>query len=223
MDPSSSYHPPTPPEAPQSPVPPSDPNPSGQFNGNQFDFIMNPQQAPKKSLLPTGSPKQRLIIIIVGILVVLVVVILLASTLLGGSSASTDKVVLLAEQQNEIIRVAAIGNTKAGGTAAKKLAALTSSTMTTDQANTIAYLSKQGKKVKSKELTRTQNKKTDAELAAAEQNGRFDEVFVRTLLQDLKDYQTSMKSTYASLGKNGQELLNANNNNVTLILSDNKN
>ncbi len=205
------------------PPPPSNPTPPGQFNGNQFDFIMNPQQPQKKSLLPTGNPKLRMILIIVGIITVLVVIVVIATALLSGGSGATDKVVTLTEQQNEIIRIAAIGNTKAGGTQAKKLAAITSSTITTDQVNTLSYLSKQGRKVKSKELSKTQNKKTDSDLAAAEQNGRFDEVFMRTLLQQLKDYQSNLQSTSPTLGKNGQELLKKNINTTVLILNDNKN
>ena len=201
----------------------SSPAPSGQFDSGQFDFIMNNGQKPKKGLLPSGSPKQRLLIIIIAAVVGLIAVVLIFVAIFSGGSSGTDQVVLLAKQQNEIIRVAGIGNTKAGGTEAKKLAAIVTSTITTDQTKTIAYLAQNGKKVKPKQLATSVNATTDSDLAAAERNGRFDEVFMRDLLQELKDYQAAMKTTYPSLGKTGQALLDQNNKNVVLILNDNSN
>jgi hypothetical protein len=206
MDPN--YQPPTPP-------------PNGEFNSSQFDFIMNNGQKQKKSLLPSGNPKQRLIILIVGGLSAVVLILVLFVAIFSGGSSGTDQVLALAQKQNEIIRISGTGNTKAGGTEAKKLAALTSSTIISDQKTTVAYLAKQGKKVSAKELARTANVTTDNELTAAERNGRFDEIFSRIMLEQLKDYKLSMQSSYASLGKTGRELLCRNDNHVTLILNDN--
>lgn len=200
---------------------PSAPSP-GQFNSSQFDFIMNPNQPQKKSLLPSG-PKQRLLLFVIAGAIALMFLIILFAIILGGRQTNTEQVVSLAQKQNEIVRIAAIGNTKAGGPEAQKLAALTSLTITTDQKKTTDWLSKQKTKVSSKDLAKGANSKTDAELTSAEQNGRFDEVFIKTLTAQLEDYRTSMQSTYPSLGATGKALLEQNDKNVELILSERKN
>lgn len=194
--------------------------PPGQFNASQFDFIMNPNQPQKKSLLP-GGPKQRLLLFIV-IGAVAITFFLVLMVIIMGGGGNTERVVILAQKQNEIIRIAGVGSSKAGGAEAQKLAALTSLTVTTDQKKTTDWLAKQKKKVNAKELSQTASSKTDNELSAAEQNGRFDEVFIQTLTTQLKDYQSSMESTYPSLGQTGKTLLEQNNKNVQLILGETK-
>ncbi len=209
-------------QPPANPTPTQGPAPSGEFNSSQFDFIMNDGQK-KKSLFPSGSPKQRIIMIVIAVLVGLIGVVLLYLVFFSGGSSNTAPVVAVAQKQTEIIRIAAIGSSKAGGTDAKKLAAITSITVSTDQQKTIAYLAKQGKKIKGKELSATASATVDSDLTAAERNGRFDEVFVRTLTEKLKDYQTSMETAFPTLGNTGKELLTQNNKNVTLILTDTSN
>jgi len=79
----------------------------------------------------------------------------------------------------------------------------------------------QKRKVKPKELKLLTNKKTDAELAAASSNGRFDEVFTQIMLEELTEYQASLKSSYNSVGTKGKDVVNKSYENVTLILKDN--
>jgi flagellar basal body-associated protein FliL len=204
----------------QTPTPSAPPG--GQFDSSQFDFIMNPQKPAKKSLLPPTSPKTRLMVYIsLGIIGVLLIIIL-ASSLFGGSSSGTEQVVTIARQQNEIIRIAEQGNKKAGSLQTKKLAAITKSTVTTDQKNTLAYLEKQKKKLKDKDLRLFQDKEVDTDLANAERNGRFDEVFSRIILEKLTEYKSTMQTAYENVGPNGKELLDRQFKSVDLILKDNK-
>lgn len=204
------------PDNQQPPTPPP-----GQFNASQFDFIMNPNQPPKRSLLPSG-PKQRLIIFVAIGLVIVTFLLVIIAMLFSGGSSSTDQVVVLAQKQTEIIRVATLGNAKAGSPEAKSLAALTSVSVATDQRNTLDYLARQKRKVNAKELNARLNSKTDEELTTAERNGRFDEVFTKTLVAELEDYQQSMVTVSASLGPNGKSLLEQQNKNVTLLLQANQ-
>lgn len=207
---------------PENQLPTPSVPPGGQFDSSQFDFIMNPQKPTKKSLLPPMSPKTRLMVYIsLGIIGVLLIIII-ASSLLGGGSSGTEQVVKIAQQQNEIIRISTLGNQKAGGTQAKKLAAITNSTISSDQKNTLSYLEKQDKKLKDKELRLLQDKEVDTDLTNAERNGRFDEVFTKIILEKLNEYQTTMQAVFPQLGPKGKDLLDKQFKNVDLILKDNK-
>ncbi len=207
-------------------LPPPAPNPqappTGQFDSSQFDFIMNPGKPQKPSLLP-GGPKVKMII--TGIVVATIVIILLAIilSLFSGSDSTTESLVKVAQQQNEIVRISADGTKKAGSEKAKKLATMTYMTVTTDQNTMIDYLARQKRKVKSKELGLLADKKTDGELSAAASNGRYDEVFTQIITEKLTEYQSSLKSSYDSVGAKGKEVTKKSYDNVTLILQDNKN
>src|SRR5690606_30761861 len=127
-------------------------------------------------------------------------------------------VISLAQKQHEVIRIATLGSTKADSEETKRLATLTLVTITSDQKQTIDWLAKQKEKVSAKELALKKNTQTETDLTSAEPNGRFDEVFAQILLNELKDYQSSMQNTYSSLGSSGKALLEQNNKNVSLIL-----
>ncbi len=211
MDPNNS---PSPAPNPQAP-------PTGQFDSSQFDFIMNPQKPQKPSLLP-GGPKARMII--VGLVIATIVIVLLAVilSLFSGSDSTTESLVKVAQQQNEIIRISEDATKKSSGEKTKKLATVTFMTVTTDQSTMINYLSKQKRKVKSKELALLTDKKTDSDLSAATSNGRYDEVFTEIILEKLAEYQTSLKSSYDNVGTQGKEVISKSYDNVTLIIQDNK-
>lgn len=207
---------------PNNQTPPSpNSNPPGQFDASQFDFIMNPGQKNKKSLLP-GGPQQRTILFVGIIAIVVIGLVLIILSIFSRSAPGTDQFVKLAQEQNEIIRVSTAANRKVGGDQAKKLAAVTSSTITTDQKATVDYLAKQKKKVNSKTLALTASKETDADLSAAERNGRYDEVFTKIIIEQLTRYISDLKSAYNNVGKNGKAVLDQSYKNATLILQDNK-
>lgn len=214
----------------QQPLPPSQPAgpqatpPSGDFNANQYDFIMNPGQKPKRSLLPGG--KQKWIILAAGGLIVVMVVMILGTLLFGGGggNSSSDQLLKVVKQQREIIRVSENGMNKAGGTEAKKLAGTTKLVVTTDNADLLSYLQRQKVKVDSKQLASTPSEKsaqakTDNELETAELNGRFDEVFLRIMTSLLEEYQKALASAHnTSENKNTKELLTKQSDNVPLLL-----
>jgi len=214
MDPNNQQIPKTP-SAQQTP-------PTGQFDSSQFDFIMNPQQAPKKGLLPPMSPKKRKIMFLAFGLIGVLLIFIIGSLLFSGGSGATDKVLKVAQEQTEIIRIAELGKQKASGSDVKTLAALTSSVVTTDQTKTVDYLAQQKKKVKDKELSLGKDSKVDSDLSAASANGRFDEVFKQILLEKLNKYADNLKNTFPALGTKGKELFDQNYNNVVIILKDNQ-
>lgn len=200
---------------------PQNSSPPGQLDSSQFDFIMNPQTPPKKSLIP-GGPKVKMLLMGLGIATILVIVLAIAMSMFSTGDDTIKALVKISQQQNEIIRIAADGSKKAGNEKTKKLATITVSTVTTDQKNIINYLAKQKRKVKSKELTLLTNKKNDKELATATSNGRYDEVFTQILITLLSEYQTNLQNTHKTAGEKGKVILEKSFDNVTLILNDNK-
>lgn len=194
--------------------------PTGQFDPSQFDFIMNPQQPQKKSLLPS-DPKLKMIFLGLGVVSVAIILLIVIMNLFSGGNSSTESLVKITQQQNEIIRIATDGNRKAGSEKAKKLSTTTFLTVTTDQKALIDYLAKQKRKLKPSELSLLTDKKADKDLSDASSNGRYDEVFTQIMGEKLSKYQSSLKSSYGDTSKKGQEILNQSYNNVDLILKDN--
>lgn len=200
---------------------PGNSTPPGQFNSSQFDFIMNPQQQGKKSLLPS-DPKTKLIYMVIGGGVGLVLLLFLIFGIFGGGGDPVDSLVDVAQQQNEIIRVSELASRDASGTQAQKLSAMVLSVVLTDQKNTVSYMSKNGKKVSAKDLALKQNKEADSQLSAAKQNGRFDEEYTQITLKYLQTYQQNLADVYPNLGEQGKEIIEQANDNVKLILQDNQ-
>jgi len=176
----------------QQPAPPS-----GGFNPNQYDFIMNHQQ-PKRSLFSFGGGlQQKLILATVGLLILLVVIIA-ASSLFGGNGDTKDRLLNIARQQSQIISAAEIGADKATGTDAKSLAGSVLLSVTTDRNDTLELIKKGGDKVASKDYERKLDTESSEKLTTAEQNGTFDTIFTSMLHEMLQEYQADLETAYNS-------------------------
>lgn len=190
--------------------------PSGQ--PNSFDFIMGSGNQPKRNLLAGGSQKQRIIIAAVLAVVVLVIGFVVFS-FAGSGKGNTEALVDIAKQQTELIRIAGVGQTKARGNNARALASTAKLALITDQKELLDHLSKNGRKVDEKELVLGKNTKTDEMLTAAEQSGRFDEIFVSELQKQLTTYRQAMKQAYdGSANKTARALLAADYKATALLV-----
>lgn len=192
----------------------------GQFNPQQYDFIMNNQQ-PKRSFLPgAGSSKrQRILIVAIGAMVLLIVLIMIFSAIFGGNGGSKQRLTDVAKTQTELARVAAIGTDTARSTDARSLAMSVQLSLTSDKAIIISQIKENGDKVNEKELVKGKNTETDEKLTAAEQNGTFDVVFTSTMREMLEDYQAQLKATFEATSGNAtrQTLSNAYENAGVLL------
>lgn len=188
---------------PQSPPPAPPPAPSG--NGqNQYDFIMNPQSAPGRSLLPGGNTKKgRLIIAGIGAVVLLMIVLVVTSLFSNAGKADTQAVINAAKQQQELIRIADIGIQKARGQQAKNLAITTKLALSSEQDDMQSAIKAAGLNPK-KVLVGSTNPQTDKALTTAEQTNRFDEEFIEVMTDSLAEYQRSVKAAYD--GANSKKL-----------------
>lgn len=199
------------------------PQPSGQFNPGQYDFITNPAQPPKKSLIPTkgSSKKQRILLVVVGLLVFFIVAILLFSLLTSGSKSNVENMTAVLQQQTELSRVATKGKDKASTANAKSIAATTFIVIESQKTQLNNALAKQKIKINSKQLSAGKSTETDQTLAAAEKNGRFDDAFIQAIRTDLEDYQKTLKSAFnGTSSKSLRTTLDADYTQVNLILED---
>ena len=187
----------------------------GNFDASQFDFIMNPNTPPKKSLLPSFFNNKIIAFAGIGIVVIFLVVIIFS--IIGSSPSSFDGYYAILKKQTEITRIAEIGKKNARSSEAQKLATMTFTTITTDKKAVIEYLTTNKQKINDKEILLAQNKNLDTELNNAITNGRFDEEFLAIMDKLLADYSQLLQQNYESSGKKGKEILQTSYHNIELI------
>ena len=180
-----------------------------QHSHNPYDFIMNPSAPPKKRLLPTGNSKtSRIAVAAAGGAVLLVIVFLVMSLLNSGSANLKADYLSLAQQQADLIKIADMGVAKSKTQEAKYLASTTKYTMLSAQPATQAAAKKAGVKINSKSLSKGHDSQTEKKLNEASQANRFDEVFIGTLREKLKNYQAKLTEIYnATKSKSQREAL----------------
>jgi hypothetical protein len=175
---------------------PSQPIPEGDQT-NQYDFIMNEQPKPKKTLLPKNNSKKQRIAIFVGFgLLLITLLIVVFSLIFGSSSSGTNNLIRAVKQQQEIIRIAEVGEKSARTSVTQSFATSTKLTVSTSQSEMLKYLEGRDLKLKGKELAEEFDPKTDAQLKTATENGTFDEVLTAILVKQLTDYGQNLSDYY---------------------------
>lgn len=184
----------------QPPEPIQPPPPNQPLDTNQYDFINNPAPTSSgKSKFSFNGSSSKLKMIAVGLAVFTVLVLVFSLVVGSRGGGDVETLTLIAKKQNQIIALAKIGTDKSGGVKAQNLAIATSQTLQTDQNQTIALITKNGKKAKQKEYAVAPDAKVINELSQAATNGRFDEVFTSNMKTALEEYQAFLKTSNAKL------------------------
>ena len=182
----------------------------------QYDFITNPAKSPKGSLF--GGGKNGILAMIIGGLGLLTIILLLASVLFGGTS-DKEQLLTVAQKQSEVIAIAQLGADDGGTNQAKSFALAVDLAVTTEQQAVVAQISKDGK-IKEKDYAAAPNSAVVTELETAQLNGRFDEVFVNVMKQELTEYQRVLQAANSSSGSQStKELLARNFDSASLLMS----
>lgn len=198
-------------------------NTSGPRSSDPYGFIMDAgTPAPKSKLpIPMGSTSKngRILIVIIGAVILAIIAAIVMAFLSSGGDQTIKDVTKLAQEQNELIRIADIGAKKAKGTEAQNLALTTKFTITSDQKQTLEYLSTQRHKVSSSILKATKNTQTDNALTVAAQNNNFDETFIKTIGSMLISYKSDVSKTYndATARPNAKKLMTTLYNNINTL------
>jgi hypothetical protein len=197
-----------PPDYPQQ-TPPSLPP-------NNYDFIMQPAQAPKQSLfkLPGGGNHSIIIrigLIAGGLIVLIILFSIVKSILIKGPDLSGY--VTVAQDQQELIHLfsgAATNTTslQALSTNDQNLTATASASLSSNQSQIITYLSNNHQKIKTKVLNLKINSALDSQLTTAQTAGTYEQTFQTVVQAQLSNYLKDLMSTYqSSSGKKGRALL----------------
>lgn len=201
------------------PAPPPAPLPNSG-NKSEYDFILNPANAPKKGFAASSMP-QRLALVGGGAVVLIIILAVAFSTIFKGGGNAVTELTDLAQQQTEIARVAAIGVQKAQSTATKNFAHTTQLTLISSQQDTLALLASSGKKLGPKALAIKQNPVTDQKLEAAAANSTFDSTFQKEITDQLKIYRSSLQRTFSTASSSSaRSLLQDSFNSINLLLEE---
>lgn len=186
-----------------------------------YDFILNTNHKPKRSLLPSvNSTQSRIMIAIGGAFVLIVVAVLAFSILSGAGNEAKAQLLKSAQQQTEIIRISQQGIDRAKGAAAKNLAVTTNLSLQSDQAALLTSLKTQGLKPSPKDLALGKKQTTDTTLTNAEQSNNFDSVFIETIRKELLAYQKTLQIAYeATSSKSLKDTLNKQLQHAELLAS----
>ena len=173
---------------------------NGQFNPQQYDFITNPQK-PKKSLFGGGG-QNKLFMIAVGLGVFTFIILLLALVFGGGAGSDVDQLKRIGRQQTEVIQVAAMGDEFAGRSETRAHAKSAELTLISQQQQLIQFLeTNENESVSASDLEAIIDPETEQQLTNAAADGRFDDIFTRTMNESISSYQSVLETTFDSVEK----------------------
>jgi predicted metalloprotease len=188
---------------------------------NNFDFIVNPPQKTKRSLLPSfgGNSFLPKIILIVGGAVGLMIVLWVVAVIFGGGSVNVGNITGLVQTQQEIIRVSDTASESIFGQELRNSSATTRTTVISQQNQWTGILGEEGRKLSKEELALKQNAETDQRLETARTSGTFDETYAELLQELLVNYGNQLESAFnQSEGSDEKELLANDYQEVVLLL-----
>lgn len=187
-------------------------------NQNTYEFIMNSGAAPKRSWLPGGSKKQKIVIVGIAAAILLFIFGLIFTLVFSGNNATAEQTLKLAQQHKELLRIAEIGIDKARSSSAKNLSTTVKLTLQSSE-DQITAIAKKDQKVSNAQLSGGKNTKVDDALIRAEQNNRFDEAITETLHAQIRSYLTQVKKVHdASSSKKDKQTLTDLYNQLSKLL-----
>jgi hypothetical protein len=182
---------------------------NGPPSNNEYEFIMNAGNSPKKPLLDLGraSKFKKILIFGAGIILLLMLISIVFSFLNSAGSAQKDKLLELAQTQQEIIRVAEAAEEKIGDRNLLFKANSVRLAVSSSQQDIIAALAARGEKKIDKRLAAGLNPQNDAVLLEGEQNGNFDETYRALLQQQLNNYGLQLQAAHEGSTKSEKQAI----------------
>jgi len=194
-----------------------DPNNDQQPAPQNYDFIVNPAQQPKQSRFQGTSMPIRVATILGGLIILFILFTIIKGFLSGPSTV--DLFLGIAQDQQQILVIAEDAG-KQQGLSTVNTNSMTTITpsISTDQAATLAYMSKNGKKVNPKDISLKLNPSTIEQLTASAAAGTYNQTYADVMSQELNAYSNHLQQVYKQVnGKNGRELLTKNYESVQLL------
>lgn len=189
-------------------------------NQNDYEFIVNPQQAPKKKLIGGSSVAVRIGVVLGLIVILLIAFVVIRNVLSSGSSNQTALVAVLSEQK-ELIRLATDVQKKGAplNNKTRNVAITTELSISSAKNELVKYLAKSGQKIDAKKILNPSSSFNDSQLKAAMASGNYDATVNDVLRTQLTSYQADLKTAFNKTpGPVGRELLNRQYDAAGLIL-----
>ncbi len=185
----------------------------------QYDFIINPNAAPKKAkFIPSSSMPMRILMVLAGLFVLAIVAAVVVSLLgKGGGAANKDAILSVAQDQTEIIRLSTSGVENSVSQTNKNFSATTKLTMTSSQKELLAFASAKNIKINPKQLPAKQSSTIDTQLATAKSASTFDVVYADVMKRELDSYQADLAAAYKTAGTAGKALLLSESKSANLL------
>ena len=199
---------------------PSQPAPVQPAQAPQpYDFIVNPGEVTKKSIIPGGSSKIVKVLIVLAGILVLFIVFSLVKGLLSGQSNIPSLITVTQDQQTILLLTKDSGTRPKLSVTNSNVAINTQLSVSSSQSELIAYIAKNGKKLSSKDLGLGIDAQTNAALNAATTDTGYNETFKQSLKEKINKYMIDLKQAYAKTsGKKGRALLQNDFKQAELLL-----
>ena len=185
-----------------------------------YDFIMNSSKSSKKSLLPNGSMKQR-IITVGAVTALLIVVAMIASNLLSAAAnKGSSQLIDLAAYQTALKTIIAVGADKSRDATLKNNATTAKYTLESDYQQLTKIIKSRGIKIPKDFATRYNTTTLTTQLDEADKANRFDEEFTEVYKDKLTNYKTKLSETYYAIGDTDKTVILNLNSNVKVLLGE---
>jgi hypothetical protein len=165
---------------------------------NPYDFLLDQEQKPKKSLLPNMSGP----VLVLGAGIVFIILIIIISALfLGKNKTSSGTILEVIGRAQEISRINTLEQPQLKDAATADLLATAQLALISEQTQLNDYAKTHKIKINPKKLEIYQNSQTDAQLHAAAQSNTLDSAYKAYLQQALNEYSDSLGKAYQGTKK----------------------
>jgi hypothetical protein len=188
--------------------------------GNNYDFIMSPQEAPKpKFPVPLGGNSFMLkLVFIVGGAVIVVIIAAVAVNLFFARQDNIATTLSIVQTEQELVRLGTAGK-KASSQEVRNAAINTQLSVKSHQQDWLDFLAARNREVKKAELELKENASTDSKLSTAEETSTFDTTYISVMRSQLESYGNALSDTYdGTSNKKQRDLLLSHYADVKLLL-----
>jgi hypothetical protein len=186
----------------------------------KIDFMLKNQAPAKRGFgLPALSKPIK---IMLGAILAVILLVIISSALSGHKGGATKDITAALARGQETLRVTQLTQQqlKFQDPNTQALAATVNVTLSSDQQQLLAYLSKNHTKVSKVQLASDIDKTTDTNLQSASQNNSLDSAYVSYLKDSLSKYQADLQAAYNAAGPNGKAILKSAYDGTTTLLSN---
>jgi hypothetical protein len=215
------------PEQNYNPIPPQPNIPTQQPQtpmGNNYDFILNPEQLKQRKIsMPGNSPLMRIVIVFVALIVVLILFNVIKGLLVTPPFNKSAYLAVI-EQQTEILHIITVDivtQQEKASLSSNNLnfVATTQVVITSNQNETLAYLAKNKDKLNPKIVILVLQPSLDTQLSNSLQTNSFNQGFSQIMQSQISAYRQKIGVAYKSTtGSKGKSLLKAQYHDAELLL-----